>query len=75
MFAEFTMNESFIRIFICLLLQMPVWGKGALTLSRELVAPINRNLHELSKRLEQEYKGSNKRYIKGKKRWWNDHAS
>ncbi len=27
-------------------------GKGALTLCRELVAPINRNLHELSQRME-----------------------
>ena len=42
-------------------------GKGALTLCRELVAPINRNLHELSKRLEQEYKEAMSAYIKGKK--------
>lgn len=42
-------------------------GKGALTLCRELVAPINRNLHELSKRLEQEYKEAMNAYIKGKK--------
>lgn len=42
-------------------------GKGALTLCRELVAPINRNLHELSKRLEQEYKEAINAYIKGKK--------
>ena len=42
-------------------------GKGALTLCRELVAPINRNLHELSKRLEQEYKEAMNTYIKGKK--------
>lgn len=33
----------------------------------ELVAPINRNLHELSKRLEQEYKEAMSAYIKGKK--------
>ena len=42
-------------------------GKGALTLCRELVAPINRNLHELSKRMEQEYKEAMSAYIKGKK--------
>lgn len=42
-------------------------GKGALTLCRELVVPINRNLHELSKRLEQEYKEAMNAYIKGKK--------
>ena len=42
-------------------------GKGALALCRELVAPINRNLHELSKRLEQEYKEAMNTYIKGKK--------
>lgn len=42
-------------------------GKGALTLCRELVAPINRHLHELSKRLEQEYKEAMNTYIKGKK--------
>jgi hypothetical protein len=42
-------------------------GKGALTLCRELVAPINRHLHELSKRLEQEYKEAMNAYIKGKK--------
>ena len=42
-------------------------GKGALTLCRELVAPINRNLHELSKRLEQEYKEAMNTFIKGKK--------
>ena len=42
-------------------------GKGALTLCRELVAPINRHLHELSKRLEQEYKEVMNAYIKGKK--------
>ena len=42
-------------------------GKGALTLCRELVAPINRNLHELSKQLEQEYKEAMNAYIKGKK--------
>ena len=42
-------------------------GKGALTLCRELVAPINRNLHELSKRMEQEYKEAMSTYIKGKK--------
>lgn len=42
-------------------------GKGALTLCRELVAPINRNLHELSKRLELEYKEAMNAYIKGKK--------
>ena len=41
-------------------------GKGALTLCRELVAPINRNLHELSKRLEQ-VQGSNERLHQGKK--------
>ena len=42
-------------------------GKGALTLCRELVVPINRNHHELSKRLEQEYKEAMNAYIKGKK--------
>ena len=42
-------------------------GKGALTLCRELVAPINRNLHELSKRMEQEYRDAMNAYIKGKK--------
>ena len=42
-------------------------GKGALTLCRELVAPINRNLHELSKRLELEYKEAMNAYIKVKK--------
>ena len=42
-------------------------GKGALTLCRELVVPINRHLHELSKRLEQEYKEAMNAYIKGKK--------
>ena len=42
-------------------------GKGALTLCRELVVPINRNLHELSKQLEQEYKEAMAAYIKGKK--------
>ena len=38
-----------------------------MTLCRELVAPINRHLHELSKRLEQEYKEAMNTYIKGKK--------
>ena len=42
-------------------------GKGALTLCRELVAPINRNLHELSQRMEQEYKEAMNAYIKSKK--------
>ncbi len=42
-------------------------GKGALTLCRELVAPINRNLHELSQRMEQEYKEAMNTYIKSKK--------
>lgn len=42
-------------------------GKGALTLCRELVAPINRNLHELSQRMEQEYKEAMNIYIKSKK--------
>ena len=42
-------------------------GKGVLALCRELVAPINRNLRELSKRLEQEYKEAMNTYIKGKK--------
>ena len=42
-------------------------GKGALTLCRELVAPINRNLHELSQRMEQEYKEAMNTYIKNRK--------
>ena len=42
-------------------------GKGALTLCRKLVAPINRNLHELSQRMEQEYKEAMNAYIKSKK--------
>lgn len=42
-------------------------GKGALTLCRELVTPINRYLHELSQRLEQEYKEAMNTYIKSKK--------
>ena len=42
-------------------------GKGALTLCRELVAPINHNLHELSQRMEQEYKEAMNAYIKSKK--------
>ena len=42
-------------------------GKGALTLCRELVAPINHYLHELSERMEQEYKEAMNAYIKSKK--------
>lgn len=42
-------------------------GKGSLTLCRELVAPINRKLRELSKQQEQEYKESMNAYVKGKK--------
>lgn len=42
-------------------------GKGALTLCRELVAPINHYLHELSERMEQEYKEAMNTYIKSKK--------
>ena len=42
-------------------------GKGALTLCRELVAPINHYLHELSARMEQEYKEAMNAYIKSKK--------
>ena len=42
-------------------------GKGALTLCRELVAPINHYLHELSARMEQEYKEAMNTYIKSKK--------
>lgn len=42
-------------------------GKGALTLCRELVAPINHYLHELSARMEQEYKEAMNTYIKSRK--------
>lgn len=42
-------------------------GKGSLTLCHELVASINRNLRELSNRLEQEYKVAMAEYAKGKK--------
>lgn len=42
-------------------------GKGALTLCRELVVPINYRLHEVSKTLEQEYKVAMAAYLKGKK--------
>ncbi len=33
-------------------------GKGSLTLCRELVVPINQRLHELSRRLEEEYRAT-----------------
>ncbi len=42
-------------------------GKGTLTLCRELVVPINRKLHELSRRLEEEYKTALAEYGKDKK--------
>ncbi len=42
-------------------------GKGSLTLCYELVASINRNLRELSNRLEQEYRAAMAEYVKGKK--------
>lgn len=42
-------------------------GKGALTLCRELITPINRQLHELTKTLDAQYKADMAEYIKGKK--------
>ena len=42
-------------------------GKGALTLCRELITPINRQLHELTKTLDAQYKADMAEYTKGKK--------
>lgn len=42
-------------------------GKGALTLCRELITPINRQLHELTKTLDAQYKTDMAEYAKGKK--------
>ena len=42
-------------------------GKGALSLCRELVVPINRELHELTNRLKAQYKAEMAEYVKGKK--------
>ncbi len=42
-------------------------GKGSLTLCYELVASINRNLRELTRLQEQEYKAAVAEYAKGKK--------
>ena len=42
-------------------------GKGALTLCRELITPINRKLHELTKTLDAQYKADMAEYTKGKK--------
>lgn len=42
-------------------------GKGALTLCRELITPINWQLHELTKTLDAQYKADMAEYTKGKK--------
>ena len=42
-------------------------GKGALTLCRELITPINRQLHDLTKTLDAQYKADMAEYTKGKK--------
>lgn len=42
-------------------------GKGALTLCRELITPINRQLHELTKTLDAQYNTDMAEYTKGKK--------
>lgn len=42
-------------------------GKGALTLCRELITPINRQLHELTKTLDAQYKADMAEYTKSKK--------
>lgn len=42
-------------------------GKGALTLCRELITPINHQLHELTKSLDAQYRADMAEYAKGKK--------
>lgn len=43
-------------------------GKGALTLCRELVSPINCDLHELTKRMDKDYQNAMQAYSNARTR-------